>query len=109
MSEELAFDDVDTSSNDDDDRPARLGQTASSGSNSSFDGTGIPLHASTRSSHGTRAPGSPDGSVDSVSIASQISDAGRSQQSSRRSMKSYERGVDRVPPSHDQATRMSSI
>jgi hypothetical protein len=108
MAEELSFDDIDTSA-DDDRRPAGIGQIASSRSHSSFEGTGIPMHASTRSTNGTRTPGSPGGSVDSVSLASRSSDALRSQQSSKRSMKSYERGVDRVPPAQDELNRMASI
>lgn len=102
MAEELTFDDIDSSA-DDVSRPTGFGQTTSSRSHASFDGTGIPMHGS------TRRPGSPGGSVDSASIASRSSDAGRSQQSSKRSMKSYERGVDRVPPSQDQLNRMASI
>lgn len=113
MAEELSFVDIENTGDDDDDdddRHSELGRAASSRSHASFEGTGIPMH--TTSTHGTRNPGSPSGSVDTgnLSLASRSSDAGRSQQSSsKRSMKSYERGVDRVPPSQDQLNRMASI
>lgn len=102
MEEELTFDDMDTSSE-------ILGRpTASSRSHSSQEGTGvIPIPVANRSFGGTLNPGSPGGSLGSASVASRSSDAGRSH---ARSMKSFERGVDRLSGSHDHIiNRMSSI
>ncbi len=101
MDEELTFDDLDTSERLD--RP-----TASSRSHSSQEGTGIiPVPLSAGSFGGPLNPGSPGGSLDSASVASKSSDAGRS---NARSIKSFERGVDRLPASHHQKiNRMSSL
>jgi len=105
MEEELAFEDLDAP-RDIDDTAVGLGQTASSRSQSSLEGTGFPMQGPTRSS---RNAGSPVGSLGSGSVASRSSDAGRSHQSSKKSMKSFDRGVDRVPGQHESINRMASI
>jgi hypothetical protein len=81
MEEELAFDGFDAQDDGDDSGDKRAG---SSGGRSHSSHDGISYHG--RSASVTRAPGSPGGSLGSESFASQSSDAGRSHQSSKRSI-----------------------
>lgn len=105
MEEELAFEDLDAT-DDIAERPVGLGPTASSRSQSSLDGAGLPVYNAARSSNGTRTPVSPGGSLGSGSVASRSSDAGRSQQSSKKSVRSYDR-IDRIL-AQDNTNRMAS-
>ena len=81
MEEELAFDGV---SSQDDGDDSGVKEPASSGGRSQSSHEGMSFHGRTASV--TKAPGSPGGSLGSESFASQSSDAGRSQQSSKRSI-----------------------
>lgn len=81
MEEELAFDSLDDTEDDDNTKhPVVAGPRSTSSQD------GVSHHG--RSVSGMRAPESPGGSLGSGSFASRSSDAGRSQQSSKRSVKS---------------------